>query len=231
MTKKKFFEGVDSLTILLSGGLDSAVLLYAAVAEGVNVSLLHFDYGKPFGEHERGFVKKSMRKFTCPMEIVDMRGIRAMQVGYLHPWQLDFDAEDVKEIEVTPYRDITGFYTLLSNGIYQCQISGSKHVGTALIKHQTSRRPDLRKGIDMLEEAITLFNPNIDSVKVHSPFINLSKPELIILGKDLGVPLKETWSCASTSANLSHCGKCHQCKSRKKAFTDAGVEDPTIYGI
>jgi tRNA(Ile)-lysidine synthase TilS/MesJ len=35
MIKQKFFEGVDSLTILISGGLDSAVLLYAAAAQGV----------------------------------------------------------------------------------------------------------------------------------------------------------------------------------------------------
>jgi 7-cyano-7-deazaguanine synthase len=228
---KKYFGEAKSLTVLLSGGIDSAVLLYAAVAEGKAVSLLHFDYGKVFGEHEKGFVKKSMRKFLCPMEIVDMKGVRAMQVGYLHPWQLDFDAEDVKDIEVVPYRDITGFYSLLSTGMYHCQITDSKHIATGLIEHQTSRRPDLRKGIDLLEESVALFNPNADSVVVHTPFINISKSELIKIGAKLGVPFQETWSCCSTAAKLSHCGECHQCKSRKKSFKEANVDDPTIYVV
>lgn len=228
---KKYFDGVDSLTILLSGGIDSAVLLYAAISEGVKVNLLHFDYGKVFGEHEKGFVKKSMRKFSCPLEIVDMKGIRAMQVGYLHPWQLDFDAEDVKEVEVVPYRDLTGFYSLLANAMYHCQITDSKHVATALIEHQTLRRPDLRKGIDMLEQSVSLFNPNADSVNVHTPFINISKPELIKIGSKLGVPFQETWSCCSTAAKMSHCGECHQCKSRKKSFKKSGVDDPTNYVV
>lgn len=226
-----FFPDTRAITVLQSGGIDSAVLLYAAAREVKDISILHFDYGKVCGEQERGFVKKSMRHFKCVAEFVDMKGIRAMQVGYLHQWQLDFDAEDVKEVEIVPFRDITGFYSLLANAMYHSQITNGNDLATGLIKHQQNKRPEIRKGIDLLEESVAHFNPNATHVKVRTPFLNLEKSDLIKLGSELGVPFEQTWSCTSVSSSLMHCGKCHQCKSRKKAFKAAGVQDPTQYKV
>ncbi|WP_411810386.1 7-cyano-7-deazaguanine synthase [Bacillus glycinifermentans] len=47
------------------------------------------------------------------------------------------------------------------------------------------------------------------------------------IGFDLGVPLEETWSCASNST--IHCGWCDPCKNRQKAFKDNGITDNTLY--
>ncbi len=64
-------------------------------------------------------------------------------------------------------------------------------------------------------------------VQVYSPFLNTAKSEVVALGKKLGVHLEDTYSCYQGEAR--HCGKCQGCHSRKRAFLDASVPDPTAY--
>jgi len=43
----------------------------------------------------------------------------------------------------------------------------------------------------------------------------------------LGVPLAKTWSCYLNGP--VHYGVCESCNNRKKAFKEAGIDDPTEY--
>jgi 7-cyano-7-deazaguanine synthase len=64
-------------------------------------------------------------------------------------------------------------------------------------------------------------------VRLHTPLQWLMKSEIVELGQKLGVPFEDTWSCYA--GNMYHCGTCPTCRSRKDAFTKAGIYDPTIY--
>jgi 7-cyano-7-deazaguanine synthase len=64
-------------------------------------------------------------------------------------------------------------------------------------------------------------------VRLHTPLMSLKKSEIVELGDKLGVPFSNTWSCYK--GEEIHCGVCPTCRSRKQAFWDAGVADPTIY--
>ena len=61
-------------------------------------------------------------------------------------------------------------------------------------------------------------------IDLSRPFIQLTKTEVAALGKELGVPFEETWSCYK--GGEVHCGKCGTCVERKEAL--AGF-DPTKY--
>ena len=54
-----------------------------------------------------------------------------------------------------------------------------------------------------------------------------SKPELMIIGKKLGAPLSQTWSCFK--AYPIHCGICGNCQIRKMDFEKARIKDRTLY--
>jgi 7-cyano-7-deazaguanine synthase len=59
------------------------------------------------------------------------------------------------------------------------------------------------------------------------PFNGLQKSELVRIGVRLGVPFEYTWSCYENGSE--HCGKCESCMNRRRAFKDAGIDDPTKY--
>lgn len=65
------------------------------------------------------------------------------------------------------------------------------------------------------------------AIRLHTPLQWLMKREIVELGDKLNVPFEMTWSCYA--GEQMHCGTCPTCRSRKQAFIDAGVLDPTIY--
>lgn len=71
--------------------------------------------------------------------------------------------------------------------------------------------------------------PYFQDFEYNMPFTARAKSDLLTLAQELGVPLRETWSCYSDNPGNSHCGRCGGCKKRKKAFRIAGVDDPTRY--
>jgi 7-cyano-7-deazaguanine synthase len=69
---------------------------------------------------------------------------------------------------------------------------------------------------------------------VVTPFATLHKPDVIRLGASLGVPLAHTLSCMRPQAATSdgaprHCGVCSKCRERRDAFAVAGITDPSDY--
>ena len=63
-------------------------------------------------------------------------------------------------------------------------------------------------------------------IKVLTPFLNLTKVEEIALGKTLGVPFEDTWTCYKGSKDGKPCGICHSCAERLEAFKKLGLKDP-----
>lgn len=64
-------------------------------------------------------------------------------------------------------------------------------------------------------------------VRLIAPFMSNTKAQIITAGTSFGVPYELTWSCYK--GETLHCGVCPTCRSRRDAFTQAGVADPTIY--
>jgi 7-cyano-7-deazaguanine synthase len=64
-------------------------------------------------------------------------------------------------------------------------------------------------------------------VRLHTPYIDGSKADIVADGARRGVPFAETWSCYK--GGEIHCGRCGTCVERREAFHLAGVADPTDY--
>ena len=63
-------------------------------------------------------------------------------------------------------------------------------------------------------------------IKIHAPFVNMTKSQEIALGMELGVDYSLTWSCYR--GGDKPCGTCDSCLLRAKAFEEAGFEDPSL---
>jgi len=62
---------------------------------------------------------------------------------------------------------------------------------------------------------------------IHAPFAEMPKAETVALGVELGVDFAHTWSCYRGGAQA--CGTCPTCVERINAFKAAGVADPIRY--
>jgi 7-cyano-7-deazaguanine synthase len=65
-------------------------------------------------------------------------------------------------------------------------------------------------------------------IEIAAPFAHLHKEEVVKIGERLGVPFELTLSCMNPSGT-THCGLCSKCRERRDAFHAAGVADPTRY--
>jgi 7-cyano-7-deazaguanine synthase len=63
-------------------------------------------------------------------------------------------------------------------------------------------------------------------VRILAPLAPLSKPEVLLRGKDL--PLELSFSCMAPAGEI-HCGVCSKCFERRTAFREAGLLDRTEY--
>ena len=64
-------------------------------------------------------------------------------------------------------------------------------------------------------------------VEILAPYTGISKTDIALIGKRLGVDYSQTYSCYK--GGELHCGKCGTCVERKQALHDAGIVDNTLY--
>jgi 7-cyano-7-deazaguanine synthase len=131
-------------------------------------------------------------------------------------------AEESMKATVVPNRNmillaLAGGYAL-SSGFDT--IAYAAHAGDHFIY------PDCRPEFaEAMEKALGLADWN--DLSLYRPFVDMTKADLVKLGKELESPLGMTWSCY---AGMDiHCGKCGTCVERKEAFELAKVPDPTKY--
>jgi 7-cyano-7-deazaguanine synthase len=93
--------------------------------------------------------------------------------------------------------------------------------------------PDARPSFfRAMQDALTL---GLDhSIAVATPFLTWTKADVIRRGLELGVPLGLTLSCMSpvaapAAAPPLHCGRCSKCRERREAFGALGLDDPATY--
>jgi 7-cyano-7-deazaguanine synthase len=66
-------------------------------------------------------------------------------------------------------------------------------------------------------------------IRIQAPLLDLTKRQIVELGRTLGVDYALTLSCYDPGPDGEACGRCDACTLRLKGFSDAGVKDPAVY--
>ena len=226
--------------ILLSGGLDSSTVLYAARSQGLDCYAISFDYLQRHRQELEAATRLAKSADVHEHQIVrfDLRswGGSALTDASL-PLPTHRSAERMgADIPITyvPARNTI----FLSFGLAYAEAIGAQQVHIGVNQLDYSGYPDCRP--DFLAAMQTVFQLGTkqgregDPIKIVAPLINLHKTDIIQLGQTLQVPWHETWSCYSNGNGAVPpvaCGVCDSCQLRLAAFAALGLEDPLPYAV
>ena len=216
--------------VLLSGGLDSSVVLSVCQDKGYDIYAISFDYGQRH-KVELEYAKFQATFFNCiSHEVFKMEfyGGSALTDDIKVPKNRDSHSMS-KDIPVTyvPSRNIV--FLSFASGYAECHDIDNIFIGVNAIDY--SGYPDCRKNfIDNFEKLInksTKKGLEGSKFKINTPLINLSKKDIIKLGHKNGVDFSMTSSCYSPKLK-KNCGVCDSCLLRKQGFEEAGLRDPAV---
>jgi 7-cyano-7-deazaguanine synthase len=211
------------LAILVSGGLDSAVLLGEALAGGSVVHPLYVRNGLHWEETEL----RNLRQYLGAVRGSRLRRLHVLDLPvddlYDRHWSLSGegvpDADSPDEAVFLPGRNVL----LLAKALLWCHLHAVPAV--ALAPLESNPFPDATPVFfqtyqDVVNQAVG------GAVRVLRPYAALNKRQVLERGRSL--PLERTFSCIRPVAGL-HCGGCNKCAERRRAFREAEMADATEY--
>lgn len=209
--------------IILSGGMDSTTLAYDLKSKGHDLFALSFNYGQ---KHARELLKATI---TCEKLGIDHRVISLGDIGTLinNSSLTDtsvevpighYAAENMKST-VVPNRNM--IMLALAAGyainIGATGVAYAAHAGDHTIYPDC--RPEFASAM-LTSLALCHFTP----IELIAPYMFINKNDIAVIGRDLGVPYEDTWTCYV--GGVDPCGECGACQERKEAFEFAGIPDP-----
>ena len=211
--------------ILLSGGIDSVVLLVQALEQGHVCTALTFNYGQRNFREELRAARQVAKYYDIDHKIIEIDRHTFSDSSLVSK---DIEVpKDRSDDEVfskeKPNTYVPGRNTLfLSYAMIQAEILNADEIHIGAMSEDKAY-PDCRKGfIDAFQR---VFNEALQNQKctIIAPFLKMNKAEVISLGMKLSVPYDITFSCYDPSSPNTACGKCDACKRRKKGFDEANL--------
>jgi 7-cyano-7-deazaguanine synthase len=211
------------LAVLVSGGLDSAVLLAEAARVYPAVFPVYVRTGLSWETIERVYLERFLAGIRTPALQSLVTLDQPVNDLYGSHWSLTGIGVPVAG---TPDEDVFlagRNVLLLAKPLLWCHLHCVPEI--ALAPLAVNPFPDATP--EFFAEFTGAVNRAVGgSVRVIRPYSDLHKTEVIRRG--MALPLEHTFSCIRPAGDL-HCGQCSKCYERRVAFREAGVKDPTEY--
>jgi 7-cyano-7-deazaguanine synthase len=216
--------------VLLSGGMDSATVLAVATEAGDDCFALSFDYGQ---KHSAEL--DASRIIAKRLGALEHRVIE-IDIGQLGGSALTDTAIDVPEAggEGIPVTYVPARNTVfLSIALAWAEVLEADSIYTGVNAVDYSGYPDCRPeyiaAFQNMANMATRRAVEGQPMAIIAPLIDMTKGDIVKLGRGLGVDFSLTVSCYSADARGAACGHCDACRLRQEGFLAAELPDPTHY--
>ena len=216
-------KATTPLAVLVSGGIDSAVLVAEAIRAYPAVHPVFIRTGLLWEAAEL----VHLRRFLAAIRVAALQPLVILDEPvtdlYGDHWSLTGEnvpaAGTPDEAVYLPGRNVL----LLAKSLLWCHLHTVPEIAMAPLA--ANPFPDATP--EFFRDFTGAVNRAVNgSVRVLRPYIHLHKPE--VLKRAVNLPLEHTFSCIRP-ANGRHCGRCGKCHERQVGFRDARMKDPTEY--
>ena len=220
--------------VLLSGGMDSTTTAAIALAEGYDVHALSVRYGQRHAV-ELDAARRVVERLGIVRHVVidlDLRafGGSALTADVAVP--KDTPLERIGEgIPATYVPARNTIFLSLALGWAEALGARDLFLGANALDYSgyPDCRPEFMAAFERLANLGTRAGVSGDGFRIHTPLIGLSKREIVLRGRELGVDYGLTSTCYDPAPDGTACGRCEACILRLKGFQEAGMEDPARY--
>jgi 7-cyano-7-deazaguanine synthase len=210
--------------VLFSAGLDSAVLLAAALGDGP-AHPIYIRTGLAWEPQEieaaRRLLSEPLYRRAAPMTtlLVDMRDVYPAT-----HWAVRGEAPGFDTPDEDVYLDGRNIVLLAKASVFMARHRLSRVLLGPLAGNPF---PDATpRFFATMADALSLGLGW--QVSIETPLAAMHKADVIRQGAALGVPFALTLSCMQPAGG-EHCGRCSKCRERRDGFMETGIEDPTVY--
>ena len=212
-----------SACILVSGGIESAVLLSEALTRYDHVMPLYVRNGLRWEDveifHLKNYIRSIRNPHLQPLKIIEST-MRDLYEGH---WSLTgTKVPGAQSRDSSVYLPGRNVIFLSKAGVFAAQ-HGMGVIEIGVLRGNPfpdSTKVFFKKMADLLNLALS------HEIEIVAPLSKYKKDDVIALGKKLS--LEFTFSCINPKG-FEHCGECNKCMERKKAFFSAGIFDKTKY--
>jgi 7-cyano-7-deazaguanine synthase len=209
--------------LLVSGGLDSSILLAHLLESGHHVRPFYVHSGLVWQSAEL----RALRRYLAAVQVAALDELVTLELPladiYQDHWSVTGrgvpDADSLDDAVYLPGRNallvIKAALWCARNGIGQLALAP---LGSSPFADATSAF------FDDFESAMN--RAMLGRVRFVRPFAQFAKRQVMELGREF--PLQFTFSCINPTRDV-HCGRCNKCAERRLAFHLIGATDPTEY--
>tara|TARA_R100000315_G_C5209670_1_gene124325 strand:+ start:109 stop:876 length:768 start_codon:yes stop_codon:yes gene_type:complete len=229
------------IVLTLSGGMDSAVLLYMAADQGFNdIHTVTFDYGQ---RHKRELecVQKQISNFRDKYSKFNYINVtnKVLDVSYIKDiaptsslTNTSIDNPDISEmagdaqpVSYVPFRNMM-FLSICA--------SYAEGIGCHTVWYGAAQVDSLAGYWDGSSQFVNCINKLTDlnrekRIEIEAPLLSMCKAAIVKKGIKLGVKYEDTWTCYSNREDKLADATTPSSSMRVKGFIDAGFEDPIQY--
>jgi len=213
--------------ILLSGGLDSAVGLGAAVRNGQVLLALSFDYGQRAAAREIEAAARLAEYYAVPHRVIKLPFLGEITTGSLvnraEPLP-KVGASGLDDLDVTS-KSAASVWVPNRNGLFIniaaafAESLGAGWIVAGFNAEEAATFPDnSRTFVEAVNRCLDF--STLTGVKLTSLTMEMDKVEIVRYGRLLGVPLDYVWSCYE--GGEKPCGECESCLRLARALKEAG---------
>jgi 7-cyano-7-deazaguanine synthase len=209
--------------VLVSGGVDSAVLVWHLLRQGDEVQPVYVQTGMVWETVERAWLDRYLSAIRTPALRPLHPLVFPLRDVYQSHWSVSgqetpgYDAPD--EAVYLPGRNII----LTAKTAVYCALQGIERIATGVL----AGNPFPDATADFFTRLGQVMGTGLSApIRIERPFGAMHKVDVVRLGAE--APLHLTFSCIRPVGEL-HCGDCNKCAERQRGFLDAGVADHTGY--
>ncbi|MBE2211155.1 MAG: 7-cyano-7-deazaguanine synthase QueC [Xanthomonadaceae bacterium] len=221
--------------VLVSGGMDSAVVAAIARAQGFDVYALSVAYGQrhlsELAAAER--VAKMTGAAQHKTVDVDLRSIGGSALTDDIDVPTDEDGHEIGGGDIPSTYVPARNTIMLSVALGWAEVLGAKDIFCGVNAVDYSGYPDCRpafiEAFERLANLATKAGVEEGGLRVQAPLMSMTKGDIVREGVRLGVDFSQTVSCYQADADGRACGHCDACRLRAQGFVEAGIADNTRY--